>query len=255
MTRWDKAATDYSDATQHYDHDYFKDQTRDGPLRGIINAWKFEPYLRPGIELLDFGCGDGALLSALCGGNGVEVNPHARAAAQAHGYRIEDTIEAYADDSMDLIVSIHCLEHVEDPLSIIREMRRVIRNDGLIAIVVPCHRVDIAYRENDRDFHLFSWSAANLGNWLNSRGSMSSKLKSYAIAGHQNGGLFIAVLGAAHFMRRRGYGRDLIVHHRKSFVLPSPQNVLNDPIGSLPLLLFKRRRCGEIQPAHDPCTV
>lgn len=166
MSRWNKAATDYSDATQHYDLDYFKDQTRDGSLRGIINAWKFEPYLRPDIELLDFGCGDGALLNALGGGNGVEVNPHARAAAQARGYRIEDTIDAYADNSMDLIVSNHCLEHVEDPLSIIREMRRVIRNDGLIAIVVPCHRVDIAYRENDRDFHLFSWSAANLGNMV-----------------------------------------------------------------------------------------
>lgn len=159
-----KQKTQYSDALEHYDEEYFRDQTRDGDLRGILNAWKFEGFVRSGANLLDFGCGDGSLLAALGGGSGVEVNPHSAAVASARGYRVEATIDAYEDCSMNLIISNHCLEHVEDPLGVIREMRRVIRDDGMIAIVVPCHRADVAYRDSDRDFHLFSWSAANLGN-------------------------------------------------------------------------------------------
>ncbi|SEK50093.1 methyltransferase domain-containing protein [Halomonas daqiaonensis] len=164
MSRWNKQDTNYSDACQHYDLEYFRDQSRDGDLRGAINAWKFQSLVRRDQDILDFGCGDGALLEALGGKNGVEVNPHARDAAQARGFRIEESIDAFDDASIDFIVSNHCLEHVEDPVSVIRKMRRVIRPDGTLVIVVPCHRADFAFRENDRDFHLFSWSAANLGN-------------------------------------------------------------------------------------------
>lgn len=166
MSRWNKNETRYSEASQHYDLDYFIDQTRDGELRGLINKWKFEPYLRPGLDILDFGCGDGALLKALGGRNGVEVNPHSREAAKARGFRIEEAIGDYSDASMDLIVSNHCLEHVENPLAVVREMRRVIRNDGVLVLVVPCHGADFPYRSNDRDYHLFSWSAANIGNMV-----------------------------------------------------------------------------------------
>lgn len=164
--RWNKEETNYSDATKHYDYAYFKDQTRDGDVRGIINAWKFAPYVTPDLDVLDFGCGDAALLAALGGGHGVEVNPHAREVAQARGYQVEETLAPYADASMDVIISNHCLEHVENPLNIIQEMRREIRDTGTVAIVVPSHRADIAYREIDRDYHLFSWSAANLGNMV-----------------------------------------------------------------------------------------
>jgi len=166
MTRWNKQEMRYSDAREHYDLEYFRDQTRDGDLRGVLNAWKFAPLVSRGVEILDFGCGDGALLKALGGTNGVEVNPHSRKVAQERGFRIEETIDGYADASMDLIISNHCIEHVENPLGVVRAMRRVIRKEGRLAIVVPCHRADFAFREKDRDFHLFSWSAANLGNMI-----------------------------------------------------------------------------------------
>jgi SAM-dependent methyltransferase len=140
------------------------DQARDGELRGILNAWKFSPYVSGRNEILDFGCGNGALLKALGGRYGVEINPHAAAAARGRGLIVEENIEAFAEESFDLIVSNHCLEHVENPLGELRGMRRVIRNDGLLVMVVPCHAANFPFRNADRDYHLFSWSAANLGN-------------------------------------------------------------------------------------------
>ncbi|MEL7116117.1 MAG: class I SAM-dependent methyltransferase [Pseudomonadota bacterium] len=164
--RWNKDATQYRSAAEHYDASYSADQTRDGDLRGEINAWKFLPYCDDRTAILDFGCGDGALLTALGGQFGVEINPHSAKMAEARGYRVEAELEAYADDSADLIVSNHCLEHVEDPLSAVREMKRVLTSNGLVVLVVPCHNASFRYREPDRDFHLFSWSAANLGNMV-----------------------------------------------------------------------------------------
>lgn len=164
MRRWNKSKVKYQVAAEHYDLEYFRDQSRDGDLRGAINAWKFLPYAKGRERILDFGCGDGALLKALNGHYGVEINQHAASVARNRGFEVAPTLDHFSDRSFDLIVSNHCLEHVENPLAQIRSMRRVIREDGLLVIVVPCHRASFAFCENDRDYHLFSWSAANLGN-------------------------------------------------------------------------------------------
>lgn len=168
--RWNKKQTRYDTASEHYDRAYFDDQARHGLLRGQANAWKFEPYLKDGMEILDFGCGDGALLTVLGGKNGVEINPHAAEAARARGLTVHATIDEYPDNAFDAVISNHCIEHVEDPARQIREMRRVLKDDGILMIVVPCDQVDFPYREADRDFHLYSWSAANLGNLVKTCG-------------------------------------------------------------------------------------
>lgn len=164
MRQWRKRSTTYDAAKQHYDESYFLDQARDGSLRGVLNAWKFAPYVAGRERILDFGCGNGALLKAIGGRYGVEINEHAAAAARRRGLIVEDNIEAFAEKSFDLIVSNHCLEHVENPLAELRGMRRVVRDDGLLVIIVPCHAARFPFRNADRDYHLFSWSAANLGN-------------------------------------------------------------------------------------------
>lgn len=162
--RWSKTETVYSSAVEHYDDAYAADQTRDADLRGIANAWKFRPYVKEGDDILDFGCGNGSLLSVLGGKNGVEINPNSAKLARERGHDVRSTLGEWESSSFDTVISNHCLEHTEDPLSQLREIRRVIRDDGTLAICVPCHRADYPFKEVDRDFHLFSWSANNLGN-------------------------------------------------------------------------------------------
>jgi hypothetical protein len=45
-----------------------------------------------------------------------------------------------------------------------------LKPEGLAMIVVPCDRVNFPFSPNDQDFHLYSWSAGNLGNMARAAG-------------------------------------------------------------------------------------
>lgn len=158
------------DPTSHYDATYFRWQGKNGRLAGEANRFKFAPFIQPGSRIVDFGCGDGSLLLALGGGTGIEINEHAISVARASGLTVEHSLRDLPDVSADVIVSNHALEHVEDPLKEMREMHRVLAPGGKIVIVVPCDKPSYRFRLDDPDFHLFSYSASNLGNLARAAG-------------------------------------------------------------------------------------
>src|SRR4051794_4046759 len=106
------------------------------------------PHLRPGLSLLDVGCGPGSLTADLA----VRVAPgrvvaldsaatpldEARAAAAAAGVDVDVRVgDAYAidlpDDSVDVVHAHQVLQHVTDPVAVLREMARVCRPGGVVA--------------------------------------------------------------------------------------------------------------------------
>lgn len=155
-------------AEDFYDEAYFSRQNSGGDLQGRINLFKFSPFLRPGQRVLDFGCGSGALLRAIAGAErslvGVEINPIAVKTAQAAGLEVVTTLDEIRDETVDMVISNHALEHTENPLAIMRQLRRVLRPGGRLVLVVPCDQARFAFCLNDPDLHLFSWSAGNIGN-------------------------------------------------------------------------------------------
>lgn len=88
--------------------------------------------LRPGLRLLDFGCGDGSIVEAFRGagydayGCDFEVpGDSARLHSIEHPYRLP-----YADASFDFVGSTQVLEHVGDHDAAFREIRRVLKAGG-----------------------------------------------------------------------------------------------------------------------------
>ena len=107
------------------------------------------PSLRPGLDLLDVGCGPGTitvdLATRVAPGRvvGVDVSPEplteARAAADRPGVTVTFEVgDVYAleaaDDSFDVVHAHQVLQHLTDPVAALREMARVCRPGGLVAV-------------------------------------------------------------------------------------------------------------------------
>ncbi|MDI1276635.1 class I SAM-dependent methyltransferase [Methylobacter sp.] len=45
---------------------------------------------------------------------------------------------SYADDSVDRLIATHVLEHLSNPVNVLKEWNRVVRPGGVISIVLPC---------------------------------------------------------------------------------------------------------------------
>jgi len=99
---------------------------------------------RPGGRLLDVGCGNGSTLVTMrqmgWQGEGVDADPAAVEATRSHGIEARvGTLESqhYADDSFDAVTMSHLIEHVADPVALVRECRRILRPGGHLAIATP----------------------------------------------------------------------------------------------------------------------
>lgn len=98
---------------------------------------------RPG-RALDLGCGDGDFLASLARRGwevyGTEFSTAASALAQAKGVTTHQgdlASAAFPDGFFDVVTLWHVLEHLPDPVAELAEVRRVLRDDGLLVIEVP----------------------------------------------------------------------------------------------------------------------
>jgi 2-polyprenyl-3-methyl-5-hydroxy-6-metoxy-1,4-benzoquinol methylase len=107
------------------------------------------PSLRPGLDLLDVGCGPGTITVDLAGrvapgrvlALDVSADPLDEARATAAGAGVAVTFEvgdvyglAVPDDSFDVVHAHQVLQHLTDPVAALREMARVCRPGGVVAV-------------------------------------------------------------------------------------------------------------------------
>ena len=111
------------------------------------------PHLRPGMQVIDCGCGPGSITVGLAEivapgqVTGVDIEPRqleaARALAVGRGVRnirfeqgsVYDL--PYPDASFDAATAHFVIEHVKDPVRALRELRRVLKPGGFAAIKDP----------------------------------------------------------------------------------------------------------------------
>jgi SAM-dependent methyltransferase len=155
---------------EHYDENYFNWQKNIGAFGGWANLMKFEKYITPETNVIDFGCGGGFLLKNInCNGKiGIEINDAARKNIDNFGIRSFKYVQDAPDNWADCIISNHALEHVPDPFNQILLLKQKLKTGGKIIFVVP---YDLEkYKPNNINFHLFSWSPMNIGNLFTAAG-------------------------------------------------------------------------------------
>ena len=101
-------------------------------------------------ENLDIGCGDGIFSIELakrgCGVVGVDLNVKSVNYAKYFSKRSEVKIDflvgdachlPFANESFDIILCSEVLEHIKDDKGAIREIERVLKQNGLLILTVP----------------------------------------------------------------------------------------------------------------------
>ncbi len=155
-----------------YTHGHHESVLRSHRWRTAENsAGYLLPRLRPGMSLLDIGCGPGTitvdLARRLAPGHvtAVEVKDDALALAKAHAAEErQDNVDFIVadvhaldlpDDSFDVVHAHQVLQHVADPVRALTEMRRVCRPGGVVAA-------------RDGDYAGFTWypQLPELDEWL-----------------------------------------------------------------------------------------
>ena len=138
-------------ATERYTHGHHDSVLASHRSRTVANSAAYlAPLLGPGQRLLDVGCGPGTITAELAElvapGEVValerapEVLDEAAAVAAGRGvtsitFTVGDVYELdFPDASFDVVHAHQVLQHLGDPVAALREMRRVVRPGGLVAV-------------------------------------------------------------------------------------------------------------------------
>lgn len=141
-------------------------EEKDKFLANLKSELRFINELPPS-KILDVGCGLGFMLSGIDDKHekfGLEVSSfaceHAKQYAAIYNSPIEDA--PISDNSFDVVVSHHVIEHVDRPEEFLGKIKKILKNDGMLILSTPdfecvCAR---AYKENYR--MLFDKTHVNL---------------------------------------------------------------------------------------------
>jgi SAM-dependent methyltransferase len=153
-----------------YTHGHHESVLRSHRWRTAENSAAYLlPHLTSGATLLDVGCGPGTITAELADRvrkvTALEVTEEALGLARAEiGRRGIATVDFavgdvqaldFPDDSFDVVHAHQVLQHVGEPVAALREMRRVTRPGGVVAV-------------RDSDYAAFTWFPAlpELAEWL-----------------------------------------------------------------------------------------
>jgi SAM-dependent methyltransferase len=134
---------DYERQTHRAEDRHWWYRGRRTVLDGVIAGLGLPPHAR----ILDAGCGSGRNMVELARSGtvtGVELSETSVALARARdvGEVIAGSVldMPFADDSFDLAVSLDVIEHLEDDLAALRELRRTVAPGGALLVTVPAYQ-------------------------------------------------------------------------------------------------------------------
>lgn len=156
--------TDLTKESESYTHGHHESVLRSHRARTAANSAAFLlPHLREGMRVLDVGCGPGTVTVDLSERHGVEVVgvdaaagvlDAARELAAAHPAANVSFQQAnvyalpFEAGTFDVVYAHQVLQHLSEPVAALREMRRVAKPGGLIAV-------------RDADYAAMTWYPAS----------------------------------------------------------------------------------------------
>ncbi len=134
---------------------------------------KLQPYIKHTDIVLEYGAG--------CGWNIIPINCRYKYAYDVSEH-LRDVYSAYSDivffenfddvsnQSFDVIICHHVLEHLDNPVGSLSEIRSVLSHNGKLILCIPFEYQRRFKRcaNNDNDHHLYSWNMQTICNLVES---------------------------------------------------------------------------------------
>ena len=131
-------------------------------------ADKLARYISPADIVLEYGVGPGWNIEAICCKQrlGYDLASFLENQLAAKGIKFIADTKDLPDASIDTIICHHVLEHTLDPAQVLLEIKRLLRNDGKLVLIVPYEKERKCrfFNPNEPNHHLFSWNVQTLGN-------------------------------------------------------------------------------------------
>lgn len=148
-------------------------------------AWSFFSdlayfqHVKPGDTVLEYGGGLGNNLLSVCKRAKtwmVEPSQIGRDLARKEGITVASSLSETTNQQFDTVLCRHVLEHVDHPLTTLRELLRALKEGGRLILVLPCENMKEFPSKDDIDHHLYCWSPRTIGNLLEKAGYKVEKI-------------------------------------------------------------------------------
>jgi len=119
-------------------------------------------------KVLEFGTGVGYNLRFIKNKYGYDINKELYGILKERGIKTFDSIEQIPDGFFDEILICQVLEHLENPMETLKNLKKKLKNNGKIKIVVPKAYYTLPENMNTtKNGHLYCWGFLELNYLLN----------------------------------------------------------------------------------------
>lgn len=138
-----------------------------------LRAEKFQPLVDSRDTVLELGAGQGWNLATLSCARKIATDLENHLPAELReAVEFLESASPVPNDSVDVVICHHVLEHVANPPSMLAEARRILKLGGKLLLHVPYEKEKRyqSYDPNEPNHHLYSWNVQTLGNLAASQG-------------------------------------------------------------------------------------
>jgi 2-polyprenyl-3-methyl-5-hydroxy-6-metoxy-1,4-benzoquinol methylase len=211
---------------QHYDPDEECRKYAQRNVRLVAFLGRIQ-FLKANSRILDVGAGAGHVAMAVRAAfpraniTCLEADPSAKAWLKKHGFNTADKLED-CTGTYDAIYMIEVIEHVDDPIVILKAVNKLLAPDGQLFITTPCGQATsgrLVHEAFDTPEHVHFFTEKSLDRALVSAGFESPKFRTLRHLYHTQRGPMVLINAAkdvARFVRAKFLGQ----HQLVTFVKP-----------------------------------